>query len=152
MEEELFELMAAAEDIQKHAVMLQKSVEELHSSVKDSVSGLHSKAEETFSALPLAVEQAGQKIRATQRQGALFVVSVGMIVAAIILGPLRIFIEYQYHELQSIQEKLTATQTELSKIPKVLEVQGEKGYWVVIDDRVAPIRLQSGLTVARLPK
>lgn len=43
MEEKLFELMAQAEDLQNHAAKLQN------------------KAQEAFSALPLAVEQAGQK-------------------------------------------------------------------------------------------
>ena len=47
MEEKLFELMAQAEDLQNHAAKLQKE------------------AQEVFSALPLAVEQAGQKIRST---------------------------------------------------------------------------------------
>ena len=47
MEEKLFELMVQAEDLQKHAVELQN------------------KAQETFLALPIAVEQAGQKIRST---------------------------------------------------------------------------------------
>ena len=46
-EEKLYVLMAQAEDLQKHAVELQN------------------KAQETFSALPSAVEQAGQKIRST---------------------------------------------------------------------------------------
>ena len=65
MEEKLFELMAQAEDLQKHAAKLQKE------------------AQDAFSALPLAVEQAGQKIRATGLLGALIVLACGIVVAAV---------------------------------------------------------------------
>lgn len=65
MEEKLFELMAQAEDLQNHAAKLQNE------------------AQEAFSALPLAVEQAGQKIRSTGLLGALFVLAVGAVVAAV---------------------------------------------------------------------
>lgn len=62
MEEKLFELMAQAEDLQNHAAKLQNE------------------AQEVFSALPLAVEQAGQKIRSTGLQMALILFGVGIIV------------------------------------------------------------------------
>lgn len=62
MEEKLFELMAQAEDLQNHAAKLQKG------------------AQEVFSALPLAVEQSGRKIRSTGLQMALILLGVGIIV------------------------------------------------------------------------
>lgn len=62
MEEKLFELMAQAEDLQNHAAKLQNE------------------AQEAFSALPLAVEQAGKKIRSTGLQMALILLGVGAIV------------------------------------------------------------------------
>lgn len=65
MEEKLFELMAQAEDLQSHAAKLQNE------------------AQEMFSALPLAVEQAGQKIRSTGLLVALFVLAVGVVGAAV---------------------------------------------------------------------
>lgn len=65
MEEKLFELMAQAEDLQNHAAKLQNE------------------AQEAFSALPLAVEQAGQKIRSTGLLGALFVLAVEVVGAAV---------------------------------------------------------------------
>lgn len=65
MEEKLFELMAQAEDLQNHAAKLQKE------------------AQEVFSALPLAVEQAGQKIRSTGLLGALSVLAVGAVVSSV---------------------------------------------------------------------
>lgn len=61
MEEKLFELMAQAEDLQKHAAKLQNE------------------AQKVFSALPLAVEQAGQKIRSTGLQMALILLGIGVI-------------------------------------------------------------------------
>lgn len=62
MEEKLFELMAQAEDLQKHAAKLQQE------------------AQEAFSDLPLAVEQAGQKIRSTGLQMALILLAVAVVV------------------------------------------------------------------------
>lgn len=61
-EEKLYTLMLQAEDLQTHAAKLQN------------------KAQETFSALPLAVEQAGQKIRSTGLQMAFMMLGVGVIV------------------------------------------------------------------------
>lgn len=62
MEEKLFELMAQAEDLQNHAAKLQNE------------------AQEAFSALPLAVEQAGQKIRSTGLQMALILLAIAVVV------------------------------------------------------------------------
>ena len=65
MDEKLFELMAQAEDLQKHAAKLQNE------------------AQEAFLALPLAVEQAGQKIRSTGLQMALIMLGLGVIVCGV---------------------------------------------------------------------
>lgn len=62
MEEKLFELMAQAEDLQNHAAKLQKE------------------AQKAFSALPLAVEQAGQKIRSTGLQMAVILLAIAVVV------------------------------------------------------------------------
>ena len=64
-EEKIYSLMAQAEDMQAHAEKLQN------------------RADKTFAGLPLAVEQAGQKIRSTGLLGALFVLAVGVVVAAV---------------------------------------------------------------------
>lgn len=64
-EEKIYSLMAQAEDMQAHAEKLQNG------------------AEKTFAGLPLAVEQAGQKIRSTGLLGALFVLAVGVVVATV---------------------------------------------------------------------
>lgn len=44
---------------------------------------LQNEAREAFSALPLAVDKAGQKIRSTWLLGALFVLAVGVVVAVV---------------------------------------------------------------------
>lgn len=62
MEDKIFELMAQAEDLQKHAVKLQNE------------------AKEVLSTLPLAVKEAGQEIRSTGLQMALMALSIGVIV------------------------------------------------------------------------
>jgi hypothetical protein len=64
-EEKIYSLMAQAEDMQAHAEKLQNG------------------AEKTFAGLPLAVEQAGQKIRSTTLLGALFVLAVGLVVSSV---------------------------------------------------------------------
>ena len=63
--EKIYSLMAQAEDMQAHAEKLQNG------------------AEKTFAGLPLAVEQAGQKIRSTTLLGALFVLAVGVVVSSV---------------------------------------------------------------------
>ena len=68
MEEKLFELMAQAEDLQTHAAKLQNE------------------AQEVFSALPLAVEQAGQKIRSTGLQMALILLGLAIVVCGVSVG------------------------------------------------------------------
>lgn len=67
MEEKIFELMAHAEDLQKHAVQLQD------------------KAQETFSGLTLAVEQAQKKIRFTGLQMALIMLGISVLVCGLTL-------------------------------------------------------------------
>lgn len=67
MEEKIFELMAHAEDLQKHAVQLQD------------------KAQETFSGLTLAVEQAQKKIRSTGLQMALIMLGISVLVCGLTL-------------------------------------------------------------------
>jgi hypothetical protein len=64
-EEKLYTLMAQAEDLQTHAAKLQN------------------KAQETFSALPLAVEQSGQKIRFMGLQMALILLPLGIVASAV---------------------------------------------------------------------
>lgn len=68
MEEKLFELMAQAEVLQTHAAKLQNE------------------AQEVFSALPLAVEQAGQKIRSTGLQMALILLGLAIVVCGVSVG------------------------------------------------------------------
>ena len=67
MEEKIFELMAHAEDLQKHAAQLQD------------------KAQETFSGLTLAVEQAQKKIRSTGLQMALIMLGISVLVCGLTL-------------------------------------------------------------------
>ena len=67
MEEKLFELMAHAEDLQKHAVQLQD------------------KAQETFSGLTLAVEQAQKEIRSTGLQMALIMLGISVLICGLTL-------------------------------------------------------------------
>lgn len=87
MEEKLFELMAQAEDLQNHAAKLQKE------------------AQEVFSALPLAVEQAGQKIRSTGLQMALIMLGVGVIVC----GASAAFIGWSTSSLRDEAAELRST-------------------------------------------
>ena len=87
MEEKIFELMAHAEDLQKHAVQLQD------------------KAQETFSGLTLAVEQAQKKIRSTGLQMALIMLGVGVIVC----GASAAFIGWSTSSLRDEAAELRST-------------------------------------------
>lgn len=86
MEEKLFELMAQAEDLQNHAAKLQNE------------------AQEAFSALPLAVEQAGQKIRSTGLQMALILLAIAVVVCGASVG----FIGWSTDSLRKERDTLKA--------------------------------------------
>lgn len=114
MEEKLFELMTQAEDLQKHAVKLQN------------------KAQETFSALPLAVEQAGQKIRSTGLLGALFVLTVGVVVAAVAVVGIWWGTSSLRDEAAGLRAEVAALEAQANEFSKkagkaVLSTCGEKG-------------------------
>ena len=97
-EEKLYVLMAQAEDLQKHAVELQKE------------------AQETFSALPLAVEQAVQKIRSERFSAAVYVFCFGALIAGGIYAGLNVY----GSKLQEEHEKLkTAIQDEEATLTKL---------------------------------
>lgn len=114
MEEKLFELMAQAEDLQNHAAKLQN------------------KAQEAFSALPLAVEQAGQKIRSTGLLGALFVLAVGAVVAAVAVAGVWWSTNRLRAEADSLRSEVAALGAQAEEFNKqagkaVLSTCGEKG-------------------------
>lgn len=99
MEEKLFELMAQAEYLQSHAAKLQNE------------------AQETFSALPLAVEQAGRRIRSEGLQMALILLAFGCIVAGAVFG-------FLLWSTNSLRDERAALQTELSGLKA--SIQAEK--------------------------
>ena len=98
MEEKLFELMAQAEDLQNHAAKLQKE------------------AQEVFSALPLAVEQSGRKIRSTGLQMALILLAIAVVVCGASVG----FIGWSTDSLREEQAALkTAIQAEKATLAEM---------------------------------
>ena len=98
MEEKLFELMAQAEDLQTHAAKLQNE------------------AQEVFSALPLAVEQAGQKIRSTGLQMALILLGLAIVVCGVSVG----FFVWSTESLREERKALQiAIQTEEAMLAKM---------------------------------
>lgn len=114
MEEKLFELMTQAEDLQKHAVKLQNE------------------AQEVFSALPLAVEQAGQKIRSTRLLGAVFVLAVGVVVAAVAVVGIWWGTSSLRDEAAGLRAEAAALEAQANEFSKkagkaVLSTCGEKG-------------------------
>lgn len=97
-EEKLYTLMAQAEDLQTHAAKLQN------------------KAEETFSAFPLAVEQAGQKIRSMGLQMALILLAFGCIIGGAVFAALLWF-------TNSLREERDTLQNDLADLKDTIQVE-----------------------------
>lgn len=98
MEEKLFELMAQAEDLQNHAAKLQNE------------------AQEAFSALPLAVEQAGQKIRSTGLQMALILLGLAIVVCGGSVGFFVWSTESLREERKALQVAIQAEEATLANL------------------------------------
>lgn len=98
MEEKLFELMAQAEDLQNHAAKLQN------------------KAQEAFSALPLAVEQAGQKIRSTGLQMALILLGLAIVACGGSVGFFVWSTESLREERKALQVAIQAEEVTLANL------------------------------------
>lgn len=116
MEEKLFELMAQAEDLQKHAAKLQNE------------------AQEVFSALPLAVEQAGRKIRSTGLLGALFVLAVGGVVATVAVAGIWWSTDGLREERTALKTAIKAEEARLAEIKTwgLRLEKNEKGRFIVL--------------------
>ena len=98
MEEKIFELMAHAEDLQKHAAQLQE------------------KAQETFSALPLAVEQAQKKIRSTGLQMALIMLGISVLVCGLTLKIFLWSTESLKKEREALKVEIQAEEARLAEL------------------------------------
>lgn len=113
-EEKLYTLMAQAEELQTHAAKLQNE------------------AKETFSALPLAVEQAGRKIRADSLQMALILLAFGGIIA----GAVFVFLLWSTN---SLRDNRIALQAELVGLKA--EVQAEENTLAEMKSKTWGLRL-----------
>lgn len=117
--------MAQAEDMQAHAEKLQNG------------------AQEAFKALPLAVESAGEKIRSTGLLGALFVLAVGGVVAAVAVAGIWWGTSSLRDEAAGLRAEVAALEAQANEFSKkagkaVLSTCGEKGkgrLCIRVDDR-----------------
>ena len=130
MEEKIFELMAHAEDLQKHAAQLQE------------------KAQETFSALPLAVEQAQKKIRSTGLQMALIMFGLSVLACGLTL---MLFL----WSTDSLKEKREALKVEIQAVEaRLAELQSKTWKLELVNDSdcVRGIILPKGVQFVRSGK
>lgn len=166
-QQKIFALMEHAADLQKIAETQLQSVntavqrletktsQTLTAEVRHQISASMAGAAEKMKAAATSAQEAQVAMNATRREfshGLTWQITfTGISFFLAVAGGLFAFTEYQVRELRSIRQEINAASDELSKIPQVLQVQGEKGYWVVIDRRAETLRLKSGVTVARLP-
>lgn len=97
-EEKIYSLMVQAEDLQEHAVKLQNG------------------AEKTFAELPLAVEQAGKKIRATGLLGGLFLLLVALVVIGAVYFAGSLLYKSRLEELAELKAQVTAERATLAEL------------------------------------
>lgn len=96
-EEKIYSLMVQAEDMQAHAEKLQNGVQE------------------TFEGLPLAVEQAGKKIRSTGLLGGLIVLSVGMVVSVVAFASVRWVTSSLRDEAAELRKEVTILKAQVKE-------------------------------------
>ena len=119
-EEKLYTLMAQAEDLQTHAAKLQNE------------------AKETFSALPVAVEQAGKKIRSTCLQMALLLLGLAIVVCGGSVGFFVWSTESLREERKQLDVEVRAAQASLEKMQAntwgLTFQESEKGRFIVLPE------------------
>lgn len=119
-EEKLYTLMAQAEDLQTHAAKLQNE------------------AKETFSALPVAVEQAGKKIRSTGLQMALLLLGLAIVVCGGSVGFFVWSTESLREERKQLDVEVRAAQASLEKMQAntwgLTFQESEKGRFIVLPE------------------
>ncbi|MCB8573470.1 hypothetical protein LJE06_20445 [Bilophila wadsworthia] len=119
-EEKFYALMAQAEYLQNHAAKLQHD------------------AQEAFSALPLAVEQAGQKIHSTGLQMALILFGLGLIVCGASVGFFVWSTDNLREERNALKVAIQAEEATLAELRlKTWGVrlhEGEKGRFIVLPE------------------
>jgi hypothetical protein len=119
-EEKLYTLMAQAEDLQTHAAKLQNE------------------AKETFSALPIAVEQAGKKIRSTCLQMALLLLGLAIVVCGGSVGFFVWSTESLREERKQLDVEVRAAQASLEKMQAntwgLTFQESEKGRFIVLPE------------------
>lgn len=166
-QQEIFALMEHAADLQKIAetqlAAVNTAIQRLESrsghalaaAVRNQINESMAGATEKMEAAAKSAREAQAAMDATRREfshGLTWQITfIGMAFFLAVAGGLWAFTEYQVRELYSIQQEINAASDELSKIPKVLKVQGKKGFWVVIHPNKEILSLQSGAIVARLP-
>ena len=166
-QQKIFGLMEHAADLQKIAETQFQSVnaavqrletktgQALAAEVRIQISESMAGAAEKMEAAAKAAHEAQAAMNATRREfshGLTWQITfTGIAFFLAVAGGLFAFTEYQVHELQSIRQEINTASDELSKIPKVIKVKGEKGYWVIIHPSKEIVSLQSGAIVARLP-
>ena len=119
-EEKLYTLVAQAEDLQTHAAKLQNQ------------------AKETFSALPIAVEQAGKKIRSTCLQMALLLLGLAIVVCGGSVGFFVWSTESLREERKQLDVEVRAAQASLEKMQAntwgLTFQESEKGRFIVLPE------------------
>lgn len=98
MEEKIYSLMVQAEDLQEHAVKLQNG------------------AEKTFAELPLAVEQAGKKIRSTGLLGGVFVLAVALVAIGVVYFAGSLLYKSRLEELADLKMQLAQARGTLGEL------------------------------------
>lgn len=152
MEEKIFELMAAAEDLQTHAAKLQVSAEEVFSAIPKAV-------EQAEKKVRLAVEQVGQEVESRLRSvwlhGAVYLLAVGAVVCGVSVA----FISWQTSSLREeaaeLRSTLTALKTAVADEQNTLQDLSGKTWRLELvkwEDSTRGIILPKGLSFVRTGK
>lgn len=168
-EEQLFLLMTHAQDLQKAVEqqtqalagaarrLEQDAAAVFSAAIRDNVSKTLGDARKELTEAVQAVKEASEIARSGSRRFLkLVTVYASLVLLAVSLGIggfSWFFVSWKAEEAVELRAEIRAMNADLAKLPKVYSnIQDTPGHWVVIDPAGKTLQLQSGETIARLPR
>ena len=168
-ENDLFTLMAHAEDLQREAAKVlentnkaaqrleREAVTAFSVAMRESVSKTLGDTKKELTEAVQAAKEASEIARSGARRFvklvSVYAFFVLLLVAVGLGGFSWLFVSWKAEEAAVLRAEISALNADLAKLPKVYDnIKDTPGVWVVIDPGAKPLQLQTGETIARLPR
>lgn len=165
-QEELFTLMAHAQDMQKiadtHLAAVNRALKRLEEGTSEALAAsIRADIGKTLSEGNTALTKASEGLQRAKNEIAkatssfrfgvtVYPVVVLVLASFLMAGTFFFAVKWTMNERDRLQEKVDELDYTLQKHAQVTEVQNRKGFWVFIDPLVEPFTTQDGRRVAKL--